>query len=182
MQLIPSRPRYLTKSRFKLALECPTKLYYTGKKEYYDSKLDNDFLKALAEGGFQVGELAKLYFKGGVDIDVLNYEEALERTNRLLGEENAIIYEAAFRHENFFIRADILIKNGNGIELIEVKAKSYDQHVDSFTTKKGDISSKWSPYLYDVAFQKWVVIKAWPQFSVRARWMWEQTFQIATVD
>jgi hypothetical protein len=28
-------PRYLTKSRFKLALECPTKLFYTGKLEVY---------------------------------------------------------------------------------------------------------------------------------------------------
>lgn len=31
----------LTKSRFKLALACPVKLYYTGKKEYPDTKLDN---------------------------------------------------------------------------------------------------------------------------------------------
>lgn len=29
--------RYLTKSRFSLALECPTKLFYTGKKEYNQS-------------------------------------------------------------------------------------------------------------------------------------------------
>ena len=29
------KPRYLTKSRFKLALECPTKLFYTGKIEIY---------------------------------------------------------------------------------------------------------------------------------------------------
>jgi len=33
------KPRYLTKTRFKLAVECPTKLYYTGKtKVYADSK------------------------------------------------------------------------------------------------------------------------------------------------
>ena len=50
--------RFLTKSRYKLALECPAKLFFTGKKDiYYDTKIDNDFLKALAEGGFQVGEL-----------------------------------------------------------------------------------------------------------------------------
>ena len=28
-------PRYLTKSRFKLAAECPTKLFYTGKEDVY---------------------------------------------------------------------------------------------------------------------------------------------------
>ena len=30
------QPRYLTKSKFKLATECPTKLYYAGKKEYIE--------------------------------------------------------------------------------------------------------------------------------------------------
>ena len=57
--------RYLTKSRFKLAMEYPTKLYYTGKGEYINQDLDDPFLLALAEGGFQVGELAKHYFPGG---------------------------------------------------------------------------------------------------------------------
>ena len=59
--------KYLTKSRFKLATECPTKLFYTGKdKEYANQKCDDDFLLALAEGGIQVGELAKCYFRGSV--------------------------------------------------------------------------------------------------------------------
>ena len=54
------KPRYLTKSRFKQALECPTKLFYVGKKkEYADNSLSDDFLIALAKGGYQVGELAK---------------------------------------------------------------------------------------------------------------------------
>ena len=51
--------RYLTKSRFKMALECPTKLYYTGKPEYANTNNENEFLAMLADGGFQVGELAR---------------------------------------------------------------------------------------------------------------------------
>ncbi len=58
------KPKYLTKSRFKLGRECPVKLYYTGKKEYPSTNDDNDFLASLAEGGFQVGELAKLLYPG----------------------------------------------------------------------------------------------------------------------
>lgn len=50
----------VNKSRFKLAAECPRKLYYTGKKDYLDRSLDDSFLAALAEGGYQVGELACL--------------------------------------------------------------------------------------------------------------------------
>ena len=38
--------RYLTKSRFKLAMECPTKLFYTGKSEKYKNiKGENEFLE-----------------------------------------------------------------------------------------------------------------------------------------
>jgi len=31
--------RYLTKSRFKLAVECPTKLYYAGKENEYKNNM-----------------------------------------------------------------------------------------------------------------------------------------------
>ena len=48
--------KYLTKSRFKLATECPTKLFYTGKKRYANKSLDDPFLEGLAEGGYQVGD------------------------------------------------------------------------------------------------------------------------------
>jgi hypothetical protein len=44
----------LSKSRFKLELECPNKLFFTGKEEYANQKSENSFLKTLASGGFQV--------------------------------------------------------------------------------------------------------------------------------
>ena len=52
---LEKKPRYLTKSRFKLAVECPTKLYYTGKSEYANTNNENEFLAMLADEGFQVG-------------------------------------------------------------------------------------------------------------------------------
>ena len=64
--------RYLTKSRFKLALECPTKLFYSGKSDYADGTLDDAFLQALADGGYHVGELAKHYFPCGNAISEIN--------------------------------------------------------------------------------------------------------------
>jgi hypothetical protein len=45
-------PLYLSKSRFKIATSCPAKLNYVGKPEYVDTNGSNDFLLALAEGGF----------------------------------------------------------------------------------------------------------------------------------
>lgn len=158
--------KYLTKSRFKLATECPTKLFYTGKKEYLDTKLEDDFLKALAEGGFQVGELAKLYYPGGVNIDDLEHDNALKITNNLLQKEHAIIYEAAFKFNSLFIRADIVVKEGKKLKLIEVKAKSYDPNSDKFIGARGGVVSEWKPYIYDIAFQKFVIKNAYPNFEI----------------
>ena len=118
-------PRYLTKSRFKLALGCPAKLFYTGKPQYPDAKKDDAFLEALAEGGYQVGALAKCYYPQGVDITERGYDIPLLKTKDLLGKENVVIFEAAFQYKNLFIRADIIEKLGNRINLIKVKAKSY---------------------------------------------------------
>ena len=100
-------PRYLTKSRFILAHGCETKLFYTGKGEYADHRSDDPFLAALAEGGFQVGELAKLYYAGGHEIETLDHQTALEQTRALLERRSVVLYEAAIRHRNLFLRADI---------------------------------------------------------------------------
>jgi hypothetical protein len=167
-----SAPRYLTKSRFKLAMECPTKLFYTGKKEYANHKLEDKFLAALADGGFQVGHLAKCYFPGGIEVLTRDYDEAIKRTEELLRREHATIFEAAFRHQLFFIRADTIVKSGNRLELIEVKAKSCDfEHESGCHNKDGTITAKWIPYIADVAFQKYVVSNAYPELEVSASLM-----------
>ena len=176
-------PRYLTKSRYKLGLNCPTKLYYTGKPEYPDKTENDEFLAALAEGGYQVGELAKCYFPNGVDIKERGHDIALEKTRQLLVNNNAIIYEAAFKYENLFIRADIIEKKGNTIDLYEVKAKSFDGNDSSeMLTAKGFLDSGWRDYLYDVAFQKYVIRKAYPECVVRAHLMLADKNAVATVN
>ena len=101
--------RYLTKSRYKIGLECPTKLFYTRKKEYPDKSQEDSFLAALANGGYQVGELARQYYQGGVDIETLDYKEAETMTADLLTRDQVIIYEPAICYNNLFIRVDILV-------------------------------------------------------------------------
>ena len=57
------KQKLFTKSVFKIALECPKRLFYAYDSNLYANQgLDDDFLKSLAEGGFQVGELAKVYY------------------------------------------------------------------------------------------------------------------------
>ncbi len=159
--------KYFTKSRFKLALECPSKLYYERHSDKYANQaLEDDFLASLAEGGYQVGELAKLYY--GIlpdspnNIRSLDADEAVIETKNLLKQENVNIAEAAFLYDNMLVRVDILEKKGSTINIIEVKAKSWNPNKDSFFNKNG-VSSSIRPYVYDVAFQKYVVSNALSQ-------------------
>tara|TARA_R110000823_G_scaffold137807_1_gene267261 strand:+ start:351 stop:833 length:483 start_codon:yes stop_codon:yes gene_type:complete len=148
----------LTKTRFKLGLECPNKLYFTSKKEYANQSLDDSFLQALAKGGFQVEALARLHYPKGIFIDTQNYEYdlATDLTQEQLTKDAISIYEAAFEHNGLFIRTDILSKKGNHIKLIEVKAKSFDPNDEFlFIGKRGGIKSDWKLYLFDLAFQKY---------------------------
>ena len=125
--------KVLSKSRFKLGLECPNKLYFTGNKSYANKKSEDTFLLALAKGGFQVEELARMHYLNGVFIDTENYEyeKAYQLTQDALLQENVVIYEAAFLVNNYFIRTDILVNTGTKLRLIEVKAKSFNPNEEN---------------------------------------------------
>ncbi len=187
----PAKTRYLTKSRYKMALECPTKLFYSGKpKEYVDSSANDPFLMALARGGFQVGALAKVYFPEGVEVTTAEHDKAVEETDALLrSSENVTIFEAAVRHENLFVRVDVLKKVGKTIQIIEVKSKSFDPReenpfFDKTALKKKvyKLSSEFAPYLYDVAFQTYVCMKSYPSFSVSSYLMLANKAAITSVE
>ena len=97
-------PKYFTKSAFTMSLECPRRLYYAYDKDVYANQdVDDEFLKSLAEGGFQVGEFAKLCYGIGASNNVKTLEpedddiSLAERVRRikpivwLLGKKNVIV-------------------------------------------------------------------------------------------
>jgi hypothetical protein len=177
--------RVLTKSRFKLGLECPNKLFYTRKEEYPNSKSTDPFLKALAQGGFQVEELARMHYPDGILIEGNDWDYKLlwEQTKELLSKENVVIFEAAFLIDGLFVRTDILVKQGNKIELIEVKSKSFDPS-DEFLLvgKKGGIVAAWKPYLFDIAFQKFVLQASFPDWKIRSYLLMADKSKQASID
>lgn len=169
------RIKLFTKSAFKQALQCPASLYYYYDSEHYANQNNEDgFLQALADGGNQAGDLAKVYYdvKADADLaDIKGYDPSVARTAELLKRDAVNIAEAAFRWENCFVRADIIEKKGNLVNLIEVKAKSWNPAEDSFVQKssKDKVSGAILEYVYDVAFQKYVIQNALgPQYTVKA--------------
>lgn len=161
--------RPLTKSRFKLAIECPTKLHYAKPENGYRNRNDgNEFLQALADGGHQVGALAKFRYHpdpygAQITVETLDKAEALRQTQEKLAQPGrVVIAEAALEYGSYFVRVDILVKEGQRIEVIEVKSKSAD-NADVQSRFK---SPEWRPYLYDIAFQTVVAESVFPDFEV----------------
>jgi len=159
--------RFLTKSRFLLAVGCPTKLFYTGKSEYENQSAGDDFLAMLADGGYQVGALAKLRYPEGIEVDATSNDAAALQTRELLKRKNVVLFEPAICVGGFFVRIDILVKKGNKFELIEVKAKSYNSIEPEIERKRGGINGDMLPYIQDAAFQTWVLQQALPDAKIK---------------
>jgi len=178
---------YLSKSDFKVAQTCPTKLYY--KKNKYPSQKDgNDYLALLADGGFMIGKLAQLLYPDGVDIveGRGKQNEAIRETERLLAEkENITLFEPAILVNNQLVRVDILVKKGNHIQVIEVKSKSYNSEElksEKLNGKEYWLKVGFRPYLEDVAYQKKVVQEKYPESTVSAYLFMPDKSKINTIE
>src|SRR5881296_1207659 len=118
--------RTLSKSDFKTARTCPTKLYYR-ELNYPSTDDEDEYLAMLAEGGYMVETLAKLRYSDGVELEYGEDPLAAAATTReLLKKESVTVFEATLLAGHCLARADILRKQGNEFRLIEVKAKSFD--------------------------------------------------------
>src|SRR4029077_16622727 len=145
---------FLSKTDFKVACTCATKLYY--KKLKYPSMLaEDEYLQFLADGGYMVETIAKLCQPDGIEI---GFEDGPERSAEktalaLSTNEKVVLFEATLISSGRIARVDILKKSGATFELIEVKAKSVDTSTgeNPFRGQRGGISPQWAPYLEDVA-------------------------------
>jgi len=109
---------YLTKSDFKVAQTCPTKLYYK-KCGYRSLKDDDEYLALLAEGGFIVQKIATLLYPEGAEMTFsAGPTDAARDTLRMLEAQNATLFEATLISGNKLARVDILRKLGNEFHLI----------------------------------------------------------------
>jgi len=133
-------------------------------------------MELLAEGGYMVGKMAQLLYPEGIEIKTdKGTLAAIEQTQELLKRERVILFEPAIYSDHKLVRIDILIKDGNRFQLIEVKSKSLDgdEHIEArqtggslFIGRGNVIKSEWQPYLEDVTFQTLVLQEVFPQAEV----------------
>ena len=168
---MPKHQLLISKTDYKVARSCPTKLYYRMNK-YPSAKDGDEYMELLAEGGYMIGAIATLLFDNPILVDEPDHDKAVALTQEYFKQENIILLEAAFESQGKFARPDILIKQGNALTLIEVKAKSFDSTEENpFRGKKGGIVSDWRPYLEDITFQALILHELFPHFTLTCELM-----------
>ena len=122
---------YLSKSRLISAWQCPKRLHLEKHHpEYGEVSAQTESLFAT---GHQVVAVAQRLYGTADSVEVeFDFRRMEAETRRLVeGGANFPIFEATFRYENVLVRVDVMIPDGDGWRVIEVKASTSvkDYHV-----------------------------------------------------
>ena len=122
----------LSKSRFTAGWQC-TKLLWWKVHEPQAKELQPDIvLQDRFDQGRQVGEIAQTRFPGGVLIEGDHRDPSrAERTREAIASGAPAIFEATFIEDGLYVAVDVLLKDGDGWVVIEVKSSSEqkDEHI-----------------------------------------------------
>jgi hypothetical protein len=124
-------PPYLSKSRLLSAWQCGKKLHL--EKHHPELGVISPQTEALFATGNEVGDIAQQLYGTDQSIEIaFDFKTMLGETKRLFANGAGFpIFEATFRYEGVLIRADVMIPDGDGWRVIEVKASTSvkDYHV-----------------------------------------------------
>ena len=129
----------LSKSRYCKGVQCPKILWMD--KHMPEEAVDTAS-EAILANGTKVGELARGYFGAYSEVEYSDDKKAMcQRTQELIESGAEVIAEASFAVDGLYCAVDLLRRNGDGWDIIEVKS----------STEVKDI------YVDDMAFQNYVL-------------------------
>ena len=158
--------RPITKSQFKLGLACLQKLRHA-RDGVRSNRADNDLLRLLAEGGGAAEALQRAIeppFWIGADGGASVADDSLAAIKSAVAgvKQDGVrrsLYEVTITCGDFLARLDLLRVGRDGLELVEIKSKSWkgpqngQALADILTKNERKVLSPWVPYLQDLAFQ-----------------------------
>ena len=131
-------PPLLSKSKYLLGIQCPKLLWMDFNEPEKLPKID-EITQHRFDEGHLVGELAKKVFPGGIEINADDFDENLIKSKEILAKRKPL-FEAAFKNESIYSRADILFPvNNKEWDIIEVKSSTQPKEL----------------HIHDLAFQKY---------------------------
>ena len=139
----------LSKSSFVKGHQCVKALYLHKYHEEHDVEVEEPSaaLQAIFSQGHVVGKLAQERHPGGLNAlpnGHLGIAKGIEDTKKWMADPNVkVIYEACVTYQGVFAALDILVRDGNGWKIYEVKSSTKVKH----------------PYPLDAGLQYWVMTK-----------------------
>jgi hypothetical protein len=134
-KILQSAVMHLTKSAILAGLQCDKRLYLS----VNHPELAQTRHSPLAQSGIEVGELARTAFSDGVLVERFRPDAEPFAQARALLEESQVnaIFEAGFRYKHTEVFVDILERDGDGWNLIEVKSSNSikDSYIDDVTVQ-----------------------------------------------
>ncbi|MFP6665035.1 MAG: DUF2779 domain-containing protein [Deltaproteobacteria bacterium] len=120
---MPRKPM-LSKSRFIYGRQCHKHLWWRCHDPKSPELVPDPSRRALFARGHRVGAEACRHIPGGfqVPFDGRQRKRSVAATAKAIAEGVEILYEAGFEHEGVFAAIDILVKEGEGWVLVEVKS------------------------------------------------------------
>jgi hypothetical protein len=128
----------LTKSKYLAGLQC-SKLLWALVNDKNSIPDVSEAQQKIFDVGTNVGIFATKLYPDGIKVSEDGFIENINQTKKLLREKKPL-FEAGFMIKNLFSRADILVPNKDGWDIVEVKS----------STSVKDIN------IHDVSFQKLV--------------------------
>jgi hypothetical protein len=114
----------LSKTRYQWGQQCEKRLWLDAHRREWATPPDAG-LRARLSAGHRVGDLARQRWPGFVLVrePASRHERAEARTRELLADPTVpAICEAAFSFEDLRVRADVVVRNGDVFDLVEVKS------------------------------------------------------------
>ena len=113
----------LSKSRYCKGFQCPKILWLD---HYKPEETENVLSETVMENGNLVGDLARSYFGEYSLVDFsYNKSEMTSKTQEFISAGAENIAEAAFMTDGLYCAVDILHKNGDGWDIVEVKSSTH---------------------------------------------------------
>ena len=131
----------LSKSRYCKGLQCPKILWMD---KYMPDKAEDVLPESVMAIGNMVGDLARRYY-GSFDLVEFDFDKEVmaKKTRQFMEAGSQNIAEAAFYVDGLYCAVDILHRNGDGFDIVEVKSST---HVTDI-------------YVEDMAFQYYVLTR-----------------------
>jgi hypothetical protein len=153
---------YLTAYDLRLALSCPTKLYYQ-KAGYATTEAMDRYSRSFSDGSLILQKIAQILYPQGVAI-----ADGTEALQYLKQHQSATIFASCFRSNRKQAVLEIVHKQDNAIQIIATKPRSFDskEHQELQRTRgltlfrnkrTGEVNGDWRNTIEEVAWQKWIL-------------------------